>query len=99
MVDSQYYLPNDIGISVLDCAEAFRLLSTKEKLYAHYISRAAWYGGLVVLLQTSPESPPIYVLLQKIFRKQTPAQLDAVAASVGLSSDEYQVRNGFLRSQ
>ncbi|XP_027032578.2 dipeptidyl peptidase 3 [Tachysurus fulvidraco] len=90
MVDSQYYLPNDIGISVLDCAEAFRLLSTKEKLYAHYISRAAWYGGLVVLLQTSPESPPIYVLLQKIFRKQTPTQLDAVAASVGLSSDEYQ---------
>lgn len=99
MVDSQYYLPNDIGISVLDCAEAFRLLSPKEQLYAHYLSRAAWYGGLVVLLQTSPESPSIYVLLQRIFRKQTPAQLDAVAAAVGLSSDEYQVRNGFLWSQ
>ncbi|TSL04314.1 Dipeptidyl peptidase 3 [Bagarius yarrelli] len=93
MVDSQYYLPNDIGISVLDCAEAFRLLSPKEQLYAHYLSRAAWYGGLVVLLQTSPESPSIYVLLQRIFRKQTPAQLDAVAAAIGLSSAEYQ---GFL---
>ncbi|KAF7697226.1 dipeptidyl peptidase 3 [Silurus meridionalis] len=90
MVDSQYYLPNDIGISVLDCAEAFRLLSSKEQLYAHYLSRAAWYGGLVVLLQTSPESPVIYVLLQRIFRKQTPAQLEEVAAAAGLSSDEYQ---------
>ncbi|KAI4887872.1 hypothetical protein NFI96_015080, partial [Prochilodus magdalenae] len=90
MVDSQYYLPNDIGISTLDCGEAFRLLSTKEQLYAHYLSRAAWYGGLVVLLQTSPESPTIYVLLQKVFRKQPPAQLEAVATAAGLSSEEYQ---------
>lgn len=43
MVDSQYYLPNDIGISALDCGEAFRLLSPQEKMYAHYLSRAAWY--------------------------------------------------------
>lgn len=43
MVDSQYYLPNDIGVSALDCAEAFRLLSPQEKMYAHYLSRAAWY--------------------------------------------------------
>lgn len=43
MVDSQYYLPNDIGVSALNCSEAFRLLSPQEKLYAHYLSRAAWY--------------------------------------------------------
>ncbi|KAG9338203.1 hypothetical protein JZ751_026955 [Albula glossodonta] len=90
MVDSQYYLPNDIGISPLDCAEAFRQLSPKEKLYAHYLSRAAWYGGLVVLLQTSPESASIYVLLQKLFRRQPPAQLEGVATAAGLSPEEYQ---------
>ncbi|XP_076131405.1 dipeptidyl peptidase 3 isoform X1 [Alosa pseudoharengus] len=90
MVDSQYYLPNSISISKLDCKEAFGLLSAKEKLYAHYISRAAWYGGLVVLLQTSPESPTIYVLLQKLFRKQTQAELEKVASEAGLSPEEYQ---------
>lgn len=90
MVDSQYYLPNDIGISALDCGEAFRLLSPKEQLYAHYLSRASWYGGLVVLLQTSPESPTIYVLLQRLFRKQPPAELEAVATAAGLTSEEYQ---------
>uniref|UniRef100_A0A3Q3BMH5 Dipeptidyl peptidase 3 n=1 Tax=Haplochromis burtoni TaxID=8153 RepID=A0A3Q3BMH5_HAPBU len=90
MVDSQYYLPNDIGISALDCSEAFRLLSPQEKMYAHYLSRASWYGGLVVLLQTSPESANIFVLLQRIFRKQTPAQLEQVATAAGLSSEEYQ---------
>uniref|UniRef100_A0A3Q3WMX7 Dipeptidyl peptidase 3 n=1 Tax=Mola mola TaxID=94237 RepID=A0A3Q3WMX7_MOLML len=90
MVDSQYYLPNDIGVSALDCGEAFRLLSPQEKMYAHYISRAAWYGGLAVLLQTSPESANIYVLLQRIFRKQTPAQLEQVATTAGLKAEEYQ---------
>uniref|UniRef100_A0A3P9MJX0 Dipeptidyl peptidase 3 n=1 Tax=Oryzias latipes TaxID=8090 RepID=A0A3P9MJX0_ORYLA len=89
MVDSQYYLPNDIGISALDCREAFRLLSPQEKMYAHYLSRASWYGGLVVLLQTSPESANIFVLLQRIFRKETPEELEKVAATVGLSSEEY----------
>ncbi|XP_053298335.1 dipeptidyl peptidase 3 [Pleuronectes platessa] len=90
MVDSQYYLPNDIGISALDCGEAFRLLSPQEKMYSHYLSRSAWYGGLAVLLQTSPESADIFVLLQKIFRKQTPSQLAQVVTAAGLSSEEYQ---------
>ena len=51
------------------------------------------YGGLAVLLQTSPESADIFVLLQRIFRKQTPAQLEQVATAVGLSAEEYKVHN------
>ncbi|XP_020633012.3 dipeptidyl peptidase 3 [Pogona vitticeps] len=90
MVDSQYILPNDIGIATLDCNEAFRLLSPEERLYAHYLSRACWYGGLVVLLQTSPESPAIYVLLSRLFRTQDPAELGELARSLGLSEEEYQ---------
>lgn len=90
MVDSQYFLPNDIGVSALDCREAFRLLSPREQLYAHFLSRAAWYGGLAVLLQTSPESADIYVLLQRLFRRQDPDQLREVATAAGLTSEEYQ---------
>lgn len=51
MVDSQYYLPNDIGIAALDCGEAFRLLSPQEKMYAHNLSRASWYVSNVVASQ------------------------------------------------
>lgn len=90
MVDSQYFLPNDVGISPLDCREAFQLLSPSEQLYAHYISRASWYGGLAVLLQTSPESPAVYVLLQRLFRAQPPSELQSLATS--LTDEEYQVR-------
>lgn len=51
------------------------------------------YGGLAVLLQTSPESANIFVLLQRIFRKQTPTQLEQVATAAGLSAEEYQVHS------
>lgn len=47
----------------------------------------------MVLLQTSPESADIFVLLQRIFRKQTPEQLEQVAKAAGLSSEEYQVHS------
>lgn len=52
------------------------------------------YGGLAVLLQTSPESADIFVMLQRIFRKQTPSTLAQVATAAGLSSEEYQVHTG-----
>ena len=51
------------------------------------------YGGLAVLLQTSPESANIFVLLQKIFRKQPAAALEPVATAAGLTSEEYQVHH------
>ncbi|XP_008820495.1 dipeptidyl peptidase 3 isoform X1 [Nannospalax galili] len=90
MADTQYILPNDIGVSSLDCREAFRLLSPTERLYAHHLSRAAWYGGLAVLLQTSPEAPYIYSLLSRLFRAQDPDQLRQHALAEGLTEEEYQ---------
>uniref|UniRef100_A0A8D2JE35 Dipeptidyl peptidase 3 n=1 Tax=Varanus komodoensis TaxID=61221 RepID=A0A8D2JE35_VARKO len=90
MADSEYVLPNDVGIATLDCAEAFRLLSPEEKRYAHYLSRACWYGGLVVLLQTSPEAPAIYTLISRLFRAQDPSLLGERARAIGLSDEEYQ---------
>ncbi|XP_044536016.1 dipeptidyl peptidase 3 isoform X1 [Gracilinanus agilis] len=90
MADPQYILPNDIGVASLDCREAFGLLSPTERLYAHHLSRAAWYGGLVVLLQTSPEAPHIYALLSRLFRAQDPEQLKECALKEGLTEEEYQ---------
>ena len=49
--NSQFILPNDTGICVLDCKTAFGGLTSKEKLYAHYISQASWYGSLICLYQ------------------------------------------------
>ncbi|XP_066279267.1 dipeptidyl peptidase 3-like isoform X1 [Branchiostoma lanceolatum] len=89
---SQYVLPTDSPVALLDCKAAFGLLTDREKLYAHYLSQASWYGGLIVLLQTSPESPGIFVLLQKLFQAQSPKQLEqaATAAPDGPSEEEFQ---------
>ena len=48
---SEYVLPNDTEVLSLDCQNAFNALSDKEKLYAHYLSKASWYGGLICLHQ------------------------------------------------
>ncbi|XP_050299659.1 dipeptidyl peptidase 3 isoform X2 [Anthonomus grandis grandis] len=64
---SQYVLPMDQPFVRLEIEGAFNGLSDQERVYAHHISKASWAGGLVTLLQTSPESAPIFVLLHKLF--------------------------------
>ncbi|XP_075693480.1 dipeptidyl peptidase 3 isoform X2 [Rhinoderma darwinii] len=87
---SQYILPNDVPVALLDCEEAFLLLSREEKLYTHFLSQASFYGGLIVLFQTSPESPAIYILLNRLFRAQEPSVLHGVAKYQGLTDEDYQ---------
>nr|KAG5693940.1 hypothetical protein BaRGS_008209 [Batillaria attramentaria] len=70
--------------------EAFAGLTDQEKLYAHYLAQASFAGGLIVLIQTSPESPGIYLLLQRVFRSQPLDKLKSVAESNGVTSDEFQ---------
>ena len=48
---NNFVIPSDVDFCLLDCKEAFNGLTDKEKKYAHYIARASWYGGLIVLYQ------------------------------------------------
>ncbi|KAF5297918.1 hypothetical protein FQA39_LY11903 [Lamprigera yunnana] len=85
---SQFLLPIDQPVVSLDVSTAFSQLSNTEKLYAHFLSKAAWTGGLITLLQTSPESGPVFVLLHKLFSAQTPAKFKATASAHGFSDHE-----------
>ena len=85
-----HILPNDQPVVSLEARKAFELLTEREQLYAHYISRASIFGGLAVLLQTSPESPQIFRLMQRINRAQPLSELkEVVAPKAGLSEDDF----------
>lgn len=47
----QHVIPNDATVCFLDCKKAFDALTNNEKHYAHYLSRAGWYGSLICLIQ------------------------------------------------
>ena len=78
----------DTPVSKLECKVAFENLSNNEKLYAHYLSRASFEGGLIVLLQTSPESVPIFLLLQSMFSGQSVQELKSASQC---SEEEWKV--------
>jgi hypothetical protein len=51
-------LPPDQPFTMLEAKGAFAKLTDKEKQYAHYMSRASFYAGLIVLLQV-PAQPSL----------------------------------------
>ena len=54
------------AVAALDASSAFQALNETESLYALGLSQAAWGAGKITLLQTSPESPPIFLLLRLV---------------------------------
>ncbi|GFT41757.1 dipeptidyl peptidase 3 [Nephila pilipes] len=79
---SDYIFPINTPFLMLDCEDSFSLLSEKEKLYAHYLSKASWMGSLIICLQTSAESPLIFSMLLKIFLTQPVEYLEETALDV-----------------
>ncbi|KAI9771636.1 MAG: hypothetical protein M1840_001851 [Geoglossum simile] len=53
-------------IHQLNIKSAFESLSSREKLYAHYMSRAAWHGTRIILRQVSPESIGIFDFIMEL---------------------------------
>lgn len=90
---SQYIISREVDINLLNCGSAFSGLTEKEKLYAHYLCRASWEGSLICLLQTSPESPGIFLLLQNLFHVEPIEKLVERLLRIenGPSKDEVEV--------
>ena len=86
---SQFIFPNDQPVVSLDCQKAFEGLSRQEQLYAHYLSKASWFGGLIVLIQTSPESAPIFRLIHRLNSAESTESLKKAALAAGVSEDDF----------
>jgi dipeptidyl-peptidase-3 len=65
----------------------FDRLTTQEKLYAHYMSKAAWYGSRILWQQTSPEGPLIFDFVIALYRA-CDGQWARLADESGVTPDE-----------
>ncbi len=90
-------VPLDTPIVRLEVREAFEGLTEREKLYCYYLARASWEGSVICLVQTSPESPPIFLLLRGLFGSQSIQSLRE-AVRHGLSDEEFKV-NGWRQGR
>ena len=90
---SQYTISKEVDVNLLNCRTAFSGLTEKEKLYAHYLCCASWEGALICLLQTSPESPGIFLLLQELFQAESVGELQArvLKSENGFSKEDFEV--------
>eukprot|EP00830_Metopus_es_P016334 TRINITY_DN501_c0_g1_i1.p1 TRINITY_DN501_c0_g1~~TRINITY_DN501_c0_g1_i1.p1 ORF type:complete len:713 (+),score=157.24 TRINITY_DN501_c0_g1_i1:43-2181(+) len=64
---SNDYIPVHTNVSYLDCADAWKLLTPKEQLYAYYFGKASWEGAKICTFQRSYESPGLHVLFRALF--------------------------------
>ncbi|ODV84671.1 hypothetical protein CANARDRAFT_8252 [[Candida] arabinofermentans NRRL YB-2248] len=63
-----YYADSKAPITNLTAKKFFEQLTEKEKLYAHYMSKAGHWGSRVVLRSVSPESETIFDLILTIHK-------------------------------
>ena len=91
---SEYIYANDTPVLQLDAELAFNNLTEEERLYAHFLSKASWFGSVIDLFQTSFESPPIFTLFVRLLKHQSLEELEILAKNSAKFDDtEWQVIN------
>jgi dipeptidyl-peptidase-3 len=64
---TRYLADQKAPFSCLEAKPFFESLDNKQKLYAHYMSRAAFEGTRIIITQTNPRAEAIYDLILKVF--------------------------------
>ena len=82
------YIVVDTRVQSIECPAAFEQLSSAERAYAYYFTRASWEGAKLCYFQRSYEAPAFFYITQKIFNRQTISELKDVAKEKAGYSDE-----------
>lgn len=89
----QFYVNAPPPVYYLDAHDAFNALSSTEKEYLYHCTHTSWIGGLLVLLQTSPESGGIFLFIWHLFKNESVDSLVMKARNHGFLDVE--IENAF----
>lgn len=84
----RHLVPDGIPVLSLDAASSFAALSDREKLYAHWMNRAAWDGVAISFRQASAESPELLELLLGVWRTNR-VDLRRATSRAGVSNEDW----------
>ena len=87
----EFALPDDQPVALLMCKNDFKKLTYLEKMYAHHFSKACWNGGLISIVQSSPEAPLIFALLHRVFVAESMESFKRNCLSNGIKANELKV--------
>ena len=80
------YLP-----PILSLFHAHRFYSSKEKKYAHYVSKASWAGARIIQGQWTEQAQSLYDLITLVFSENGKlANLGALKKKSGVSDGEWE---------
>lgn len=85
---SQYVADEAPLVATLAADEAFKGLTAREAAYARAVADACWAGFPICWLQSSPEAPALFVLMQLVFHRGVDA-LRSAASAAGVSAEEF----------
>ncbi|CAH8512161.1 unnamed protein product [Heterobilharzia americana] len=83
-----FYVNVPPPVHALDVKEAFQSLSKAEKDYVFSCTQASWVGGLIGLIQTSPESAGIFLFINRFFKSQNVNSFVEEAKKKNFSDEE-----------
>ncbi|PON21540.1 dipeptidyl-peptidase 3 [Trichoderma gamsii] len=85
--ESSHTPPPGATIHQLKIKAIFDALSERDKLYAHYLARAAWHGSRIIMRQVSPESPDIFDFIMNLYRA-CDGKWDTLIAQCSITPEE-----------
>ncbi|KIO34275.1 hypothetical protein M407DRAFT_64255 [Tulasnella calospora MUT 4182] len=89
----RYLADTNSPVCGLNVAEPFKLLTAKEKLYAHFVGKASWAGARIIQGQWTEYAQDLYKMIILTFSdgdKKALTDLDALKKLSGLSDEEWQ---------
>ncbi|GAA5867247.1 hypothetical protein JCM8547_003134 [Rhodosporidiobolus lusitaniae] len=91
--EARYLADKEPPVCTLQITNTFAQLTKQEKLYSHYLSKASWAGGRIILRQSTHKAESLFDLILAVFSSSADqhklADLKALKQKSGVSEEDW----------